>query len=109
MNTKKGKQGQRVLKRYTAEDRVKFVEAYKNSGQRQSVFCNENGINPTTFYGWLSKTPKHKTKFVEVSLPSAVKISAKQNIEVKLSCGTQVNIPSDIAIDQIADLIRRVI
>lgn len=108
MNTKKGKQGRRVLKRYTAEDRVKFVEAYKNSGQSQSVFCHENEINPTTFYGWLGKTPKKKTKFVEVSLPSITKISAKQDVEVKLVCGTQVNIPSDMAIEQIADLIRRV-
>lgn len=59
--------------RYTAEDRIKFVKEYKASGQSQLVFCHEKGINLTTFYGWLSKMPKNKTKFLEVSLPPAKK------------------------------------
>lgn len=108
MNTEICKSGRRVLERYTAEDRIKFVEEYKASGQSQSAFCLVKGINPTTFSGWMSKEPKNTARFVEVSLPPVTQASARQNIEVKLIGGAQVNIPSDMNIEQVVDLIRRV-
>ena len=108
MNTEKRKTGRRVLKRYTAEDRIKFVEEYNKSELRQSEFCREKGINPTTFYGWLGKTPKNKTRFVEVKLPSTPANFTNNCIELKLSSGEQLNIPIAMNIDRIADLVRRV-
>lgn len=109
MNTKKCKLGRRVLKRYTAEDRIKFVEDYNKSGLRQSVFCRNKGINPVTFSGWLKKASSQKAKFIEVELPSAASIAIKQAIEVKLSNGAQINIPTDLDTERIADLVRRII
>ena len=111
MNTKKQKTGRRVLKRYTAEDRVKFVEAYKKSGQSQSVFCNKQGIAPSTFYGWLNKTLENKIetvpKFMEVALPSTSANVTNDCIELKFSSGEQLNIPITMDIDRIANLVRR--
>ena len=108
MNTKNSNPSRRVLKRYTAEDRVKYVEEYNNSGLRPSAFCRKKGINPVTFSGWVKKATANKTRFVEVSLPATTPITTKSAIEVKLSNGTHINIPVELATERIADLVRRI-
>jgi len=108
MNTKNSNPNRRVLKRYTAEDRVKYVEEYNKSGLRPSAFCHKKGINPTTFRGWVKKSTANKTKFIEVSLPATTPITTKPVIEVKLSNGAQINIPVALDAERIADLVRRI-
>jgi transposase-like protein len=108
MNEKNSKQRQRVLKRYTTEDRVKYVEEYNKSGLIQAAFCREKGINAVTFGGWLKKSSKHKAKFIEVSLPPVAPAGINQFIEVKLSGGAQIKIPAALDTERVADLVRRI-
>lgn len=108
MNEKNSKQRRRVFSHYSAENRIKYVVEYHKSGLKQAAFCRKKGINAVTFSGWLKKASTHSTKFIEVALPSVVSTGINQSIEVKLSGGAQIYIPSDIDPERIADLIRRI-
>jgi len=108
MKTKKSKRNRRVLKRYTAEDRNKYVEEYKKSGLIPAEFCRKKGINAVTFAGWLKKASNPKVEFIEVSLPPVSPTNINHAVEVKLFCGAEINIPADMETERIADLIRRI-
>ena len=40
--------------KYTANERLKLIEAYKSSGKTISLFAEENNINKNTFASWIS-------------------------------------------------------
>jgi len=61
-------------------ERDRLIERYEKSGQTQRVFAEQEGINYTTFVGWLSRRRKGSRKsanpgkgpaFTEVMLSSA--------------------------------------
>lgn len=46
----------------TKDEWMKLVEDFKTSGETQAEFCRKNGVNPKTFYTWLTKgSNKEKT------------------------------------------------
>lgn len=42
---------------YTAEEKAKWVEQFKQSGKNRAEYCREQGLNYFTFTQWLSKEP----------------------------------------------------
>jgi transposase-like protein len=61
-------------------ERDRLIERYRKSGQTQRAFAEQEGINYTTFVGWLSRRRKGSRKgashekgpaFTEVMLSSA--------------------------------------
>lgn len=49
------REGSRKLRRSTAEERRKAVEAFQRSGLTQAMFAKQWGVNPITFSGWVGQ------------------------------------------------------
>lgn len=95
METKQETEGRRVLKRYSAEDRERLIKEYEASGQKRREFCEQQGINLTTFHGWfrpksVARREKNQREnpFVEMKVP----VSPGAPIEIQLGNGTRVGI-----------------
>jgi len=90
MEAEQATPGRRVLKRYSAEDRGRLIKEFQASGQNRREFCEQHGVNLTTFHGWFKKQRRatRSKKFVEVN------VSAQRGapIEVQLANGTSVGI-----------------
>lgn len=44
----------------TKEEWAKLIADFKSSGLTQAEFCRANGVNPKTFYAWLTKSKSAK-------------------------------------------------
>ena len=114
METEQVTEGRRVLKRYSAEDRERLIKECEASGRSRREFCEQHGINLTTFHGWFQSSPsatarrgkKRKgtkaKKFVEMNVPTA----QRAPIEVRLANGTQVGIHPHGTPEDLVALIR---
>lgn len=102
----------RVLRRYSAEDRERFIREYEESGLSRRDFCARRGINLTTFHGWFHMKPRDNgarvnppsPPFAEVKLAGGVSVP----IEVLLSNGVRVQIRHNGSTDLLANLIRKI-
>lgn len=45
----------KVLRKYTDQERERYLEEYQNSDLTAGQYAREKGIPPSTFNGWLSK------------------------------------------------------
>ena len=103
MKTKQADQGRRVLRRYSAEDRERYLKEYKASGQSRREFCEAHGINLTTFHGWFKPLKGAKTgAFVEMKVP----VLHRAPIEVRFTNGVRVEIHPHGAPSETIALIR---
>ena len=70
MRKGRGKQGRRVLTRYSDEDRKRLTKKHARSGLTKKAFCEREGINLGTFQGWTryDRTAKRKPRMAEVSV-----------------------------------------
>lgn len=83
MNTKQATEGRRVVRRYTAEDRERLIREQAESGMTQKAFCEERGINVSTFHWWR----KEKRK---VTVPKLAEVAVKRKaapVEIELPGG----------------------
>jgi transposase len=59
------------MKKYSAEEKAKHVEACRASGLSQKTYCEQQGLKYKTFKNWLSK-PKQVTA-VPAFIPAQLK------------------------------------
>ena len=84
--------GRRVVPRGR---RLELIQAFRVSGQTMAKFARKEGINYTTFAGWMQRagtvTTPDPIRFAQVQVPAvAATQSATGPIEVRLADGTVV-------------------
>jgi transposase-like protein len=94
----------RVIRRHSAETRKQLIETFKAGGATRKAFCDEHGIHPTTFSGWLKRERQAVSGFAEVNLP----VSQAAPIEVELPNGALIKVRTTGDLGRTAELIRRV-
>jgi len=104
MNTEEAAPERRVLKRYSAEDRERLIQEYQASGLGRREFCEQHGVNVTTFHGWFKKRRKKTAKFAEVKLA----VANAEPIELTLTNGVRVGIRHQGTQEELVALIRGV-
>jgi len=78
------------------EEKQKYIEDFRRSGQTQAAFARANGINPKTLSRWINqancKSECHEAdvEFIEVK---RAKISSSKSIKIRKS-GIEIEIPS---------------
>jgi transposase-like protein len=94
----------RVIRRYSAEDRKRLIDEFRNSGLTAQAFCKQVGIHPTTLSGWMRRAAAASTGFAEVtvSMPTAAPI------EVDLPNGVRIRVRTTGDVSRTAELIRAV-
>jgi transposase-like protein len=73
-------------RRYTAEEKAKWVEQFKQSGNNRAAFCREQGLGYLTFSQWLAKEPS-VGGFRELQL-----VGSGVLMEVEISGGTTIRL-----------------
>ena len=67
----------KLLLKRSPEEVAAYIEAWKSSGLNKKKFCEREGINYLTFFGWMngrrkkSISLKHKFIPLEINSPSA--------------------------------------
>ena len=96
--------------KYSIDEKLQFVEAYKTSGKSQVAFALENGINKSTLASWIKlksqlgeRQATESTGFVEIS-PSVVKVST-QSITIR-KLGLEIDFPLATDISLLKTLIQ---
>ena len=84
-----------MIRNYSEEEKISYVEAYKQSGVSINQFAEENNIPSSTLRGWLDK--EQEFGFGELSLkprqqdiPKAVKktsVFANETVRIELKEG----------------------
>ena len=106
MNEEQPKQGRRVNRRYSAEDRVRLIGEHATSGLTKKAFCRQQGINLGTFCGWRN-LPAAKSKssvFAQVEVPSDTTAS----VEIMFPNGARVGIRHQGDREELVALVRGV-
>jgi transposase-like protein len=75
--------------------RLELIQAFRVSGLTMAKFARKEGINYTTFAGWMQRagavTPASPIRFAQVQVPAApAKQAATGPLEVRLADGTVV-------------------
>lgn len=94
----------RVLRRYTAQDRERLIQAHARSGLTIKAFCERENIKPQTFYWWTKQTRalQRRPQFAEVEV--APRVTAA--VEVLLPNGARVGIRHQGRQDELVALVR---
>ena len=96
-------EGRRVLKRRNAQEREQLIAEYNAGGKSRKEFCEEHGIELSTFGGWIKK--KDATAhagFAEVMVP----MSEAAPIEITYPAGVRVSIRSAGSREDLVGLVR---
>lgn len=105
-------------KHYSKEDKKSFVSRWQSSGQRKIDFSRANGLTYDTFLVWTKRYPTIQkpfsqekvadTSFVSIQLSSDTSNlkSEKPVIEIKLSCGSQINFHQMVPAEYLRALMR---
>jgi len=72
------------MKKYSTEEKSKWLAAWKQSGERPWTFAKEQGLNPQTFSNWVEKETSNNS-FVE--LKPAQRITSPDSSMVILEHG----------------------
>jgi transposase-like protein len=83
-------------KRMAREQWARMVELQEKSGQSVRVFCQERGLGEASFYSWRKRLRKEMSVSFALVEP---KTTMKDGfIELVLSCGDRLRIPTEAAI-----------
>ena len=66
--------------KYSKEERVMWVEDWKQSGKSAWAYAKENGINQQTFINWTKAGDETKHNFVEVPVASPAVVKQSMSI-----------------------------
>ena len=66
--------------RYTEEEKVQFVEAYRKSGLDRIVFCKRAGISESSLYKWMCEAPGGLKSFRNLHSRKSYDLREKLNI-----------------------------
>ena len=107
MNEKQPKQGRRVNRRYSAEDRVRLIGEHAASGLTKKAFCREQGINLGTFCGWrnLPAAKNASSVFAQVEVPADTTAAA---VEIMFPNGARVGLRHQGGREELIALVRGV-
>ena len=87
------------MKRYSTEEKEKFIEGWKTSGKSKWIFAKEQGLVPQTFCKWITRK-NETTNFVE--LRTKLKICEPTNKEIVLERGeVRIRVPFGISREEI--------
>jgi hypothetical protein len=54
------------MKKYSVEEKAKFIEEWEKSGKSKRAFSRERGLKEQTFGKWFKKEPEACQQFIEV-------------------------------------------
>lgn len=101
-------------KEHLREHWFAHIEEWKASKRSQQVYCTQQGISLNTFTYWrgkfLSESNDHQDKFARVKIASNKTIStdAPRSIQIKLTSGHIVYIPTTLGVEEIASIINAI-
>jgi len=76
------------------EEKEMWVEDWKQSGKTAWAYARENGLIPTTFFGWTKSKTKTKKGFVEIGHRSII---TPQSSEILIEKGdVKIHVPLSI-------------
>ena len=106
MNEEQPSQGRRVIRRYSAEDRVRLIREQAASGLTKKAFCEHQDVNLGTFTGWrnLPAARDSSSVFAQVELPSA----SSAAVEIMFPNGARVGIRHEGRREDLIALVRGV-
>jgi hypothetical protein len=89
----------------------RHVEAWRESGLSQVVYCRQRGLNPKTFSTWARRSfPQDKDTPLEVIsvqvTPSAPAAIADTNVILRLAHGAQLELSTAVPPCWLAELLR---
>lgn len=107
MKAKQLSRQRRVLTRYTAEDRERWIGEQARSGLTKKAFCERHGINLMTFHGWGKRNTSltRRQTFAEVEVQDSATQAA---VEVLLPNGARVGIRHQGKREDLVALVRGV-
>jgi transposase-like protein len=92
------------MKRYSQEEKAKWVEEWKGSGITAWTYAKENGFNPQTFNQWTKKEDE-KHKFVEIT--GQIKKEAPNRAEILIEKGNiKIHVPLTAGMDGLKAVIQ---
>ena len=101
-------------RRYSVEDRAKFLAAYRTSGMSQSRFARTQGLSLSTLRYWLSRERyqgkgRASSTFVPVQVKQAprspIQVPSPSDFEVTLCSGRILHIPSGFDPEEVRTLV----
>ena len=106
MKSKRPTRRGRVLARYSASDRERLIREQAKSGLTKKAFCEREGVNLGTFYGWSrhGRVVERKPRFAEVEVAA----STPAAVEVLLPNGARIGIRHEGKRDDLVALVRGV-
>ncbi len=81
------------MSKYSKEEKMEYVERYKESGETVARFAQENGIAETTFRDWIKYDKELKFGEIDISPNSInktkpnVTVFSSKNIRIELKEG----------------------
>jgi len=92
-------------KKYSKEEREEHIARWKASGLKQTDYCRQNNIPPTTFYTWCRKknTRSSGSSFIEVKLKSG--LTGENKIELLIGNGISLRMREGISPEIIRGII----
>ncbi len=106
MNGEQPTQGRRVLRRYSAGDRVRLIREHAASGLTKLAFCERECINLGTFMGWRNLPAARDASAVFAQVEVAADTSAA--VEIMFPNGARVGIRHEGRREDLIALVRGV-
>jgi transposase-like protein len=100
----------RVIKKWSAAEKLAFCKSWKQSGLSRSAYCRREGLSLPTLCTWLKrqtseKKPPAAVKFIGAAPVPAIQPLEEQSLEVKLTNGLQCRFSRVVSIKQICQVI----
>ena len=95
------------MKKYSTEEKEKWVAGWKTSGKSKWKFAREQGLVPQTFLKWI-RSKNEKNNFVEITSKKKLTEENKQEIILERE-ELRIRIPSGInqqGIESVAALLK---
>jgi transposase-like protein len=103
----------RERRRYSANDRARWVKRYERSGKRIGQFCAENGLIQSNLSRWVRQLraqampSQHSGSLVEVDIAASPRLSASATaVRVLLPGGVRMEVTSGADALWLAEVLR---
>jgi len=69
--------------RFNNEEKIKYLEQWKQSGKSSYAFAKENGINTQTFLNWKKKEKRISPSFIEIPIKTIQQFQKPEILIIK--------------------------
>jgi len=88
------------MRKYSKEEKAKWLKKWKVSGKSAWSYAKEIGINPQTFTNWTKPRGKAKKSFVEVSVKALQSTRLLQELTMEKD-GITIHIPLSASVEEL--------